>query len=748
MILDRITPEMITSVGSIQSLDATGASGLMSTTNGPGDGGLAPLAGVATLSAGAAAVAPDPATVPLAVQPGAPGALTRFGPTGDLYRTRTGRQPSGAIVYPDAAMLARLNAAATVAASPGLLGQTLEAHGVRAAAIGDADLPGDPLRQAPILAMDQTGSVPFGGFGTNLSQPEQASPVAVNEQAMEAAFTSALASARFIVVDWGDTSRIDRLLQRAGSRLAQLDARGLSLRQRLDGQRTGSLQRLDTFLQFLQSKLRLTRDIVVIVSPSPPSEDQQRGVNLAPIVVSGGGLPTGRLTSDTTHRVGVVSNADLAPSILSWFGIATPGSMTGHPFGAKTADFPLSATIASFRRLSQVANQRTPILAAALLLWVVSVGLSLAVLERRIRALQRTPGDGGGEARRRPAGRVGDRRVGDRRRRKPGSPDGWLTAARVLLPAAAFLPLALLLQPLVPAGRTPVAIIEVIGAAVAAGAVAASAAQRRSVTALGAAGVLTILAMLGDASTGSTLAGDSPGGANVAGGAASSHLGAIMGGAAVAAAVLAVGALTQRTRRRPGPRRAGSILAMAGLAALVPTPLGGVAVAATAGIPAVATEAALAEPTPPSRKARIAVGAAVMAGLILAGVVVAAGALDRSRAIPGASAAPADLAAIVLAATARWLRMIVASGWTFGLVASVATLVFLERRTARTKVAPRGRGLQPPDRFAGGALTALLVGAVLAMVTSVSGAISAATILMAAVVLATASSLDRTLVRP
>src|SRR5207302_8448594 len=111
VILDRTTPEMMTSVGSIQSLDATGASGLMSTTNGPGDGGLAPLAGVATLSAGAAAVAPDPATVPLAVQPGAPGALTRFGPTGDLYRTRTGRQPSGAIVYPDAAMLSRFNAA-------------------------------------------------------------------------------------------------------------------------------------------------------------------------------------------------------------------------------------------------------------------------------------------------------------------------------------------------------------------------------------------------------------------------------------------------------------------------------------------------------------------------------------------------------------------------------------------------------------------------------------------------------------
>ena len=169
--------------------------------------------------------------------------------------------------------------------------------------------------------------------------------------------------------------------------------------------------------------------------------------------------------------------------------------------------------------------------------------------------------------------------------------------------------------------------------------------------------------------------------------------------------------------------------------------------AATAGVPAVATEAALAEPPPPDRKTRIAVGMAVIAGLILAGVVVAAGALDRSRAIPGASAAPADLAAIVLAATARWLRMIVASGWTFGIVASVAALLYLERRTARTTVARRGRGLQPPDRSARGALTALLVGAVLAMVTSVGGAASAATILMAAVVLATASSLDRTLAR-
>jgi hypothetical protein len=80
--------------------------------------------------------------------------------------------------------------------------------------------------------------------------------------------------------------------------------------------------------------------ILVAIVGVAPSEDMNRvGDELTPIVMAEGTPsqlfdstgPMHTLTSDTTRRDGVVSNEDVAPTILHFFGIPVPSEMNGAP---------------------------------------------------------------------------------------------------------------------------------------------------------------------------------------------------------------------------------------------------------------------------------------------------------------------------------------------------------------------------------------------------------------------------------
>ena len=92
-------------------------------------------------------------------------------------------------------------------------------------------------------------------------------------------------------------------------------------------------------LQTLLRRLGPTSTLVVIAVPEASPAMRQRGDRVTPLVVGhghggafaaeGGGLDG--LTSDTTRRDGLVANVDVAPTILEFFGVPIPASMTGSP---------------------------------------------------------------------------------------------------------------------------------------------------------------------------------------------------------------------------------------------------------------------------------------------------------------------------------------------------------------------------------------------------------------------------------
>ena len=749
ILVDRTDPTVLGTSTGIQSVVARGAAGLMTTTTADADDANVSMAAAATLSAGEPALGPTEGGSPRSVQAGMPDEDTEAGPLGDLFRARTGQEPDGAVVYPDIGLLARLNESAIVGASPGLLGEALRRAGLPAAAVGTSDLPGDPLRLAPILAMDGSGRVTFGstdtdaaageGQGEGAGQPPEpvpdVLPVGVDLDALQTQTESALHEAQLVVVEWGDPSRIDRLLMSEARRLSERDPSGLTLRDRLLDARQASMRRLDEFLRFLDDNLVVTRDIVMLLSPTPPAVTGPRDLSLAPIAVSGGGLAHGSLTSDTTHRLGLVSNVDVAPTILEWLGVPVPPEMPGHRLEVVSEELPLRTATDELSELAVTTRQRDPLLLAGLALWVLAVAAGGVAVETRLRTLEGALAQEAGRKRRRGGPRAPARAPAEER----------ATLVRALMFAAAVEPLIMLLKSLVAAGSTAVAVIVVTVSALLLGLVWAAAGHRRTATGLGAVGGVTLALLVLDRLFGGPLSSSSVLGVEAWEGPDFHGLGSILVGVAIAGALLAAWALARRFRRQATwarVSRAGTGVALLLLA--LPT-FGDSPAPAIAGLPAL-----LAQPRPRDRRARqiwwIAVAAIVVViGAVATLAVVSEVAEARPSPLTGqmGPAGPAAAASIVVHELGEWARLLFASVWTAAIALGVAVVIYLWMRLRGTPLvhAPRGRALPPPDRFVQATLLSLGVAAAITLL--ISGPATAGVILMTAALLMVGASLDR-----
>ena len=714
VLVDRTTAAMLQSIPAIQQMDSTGASGLIVTRTGPGGGGETPYAAAASLSAGAPAVTPPDQQSPPVTGPGNPGTTLE------------------AITVPGVAALRRANAAATVAAVPGLLGETLRRHGISTAAIGDADLPGHPSRPAPFLAMDESGAVPLAAVGTTdtVTPAGSALPVTIDLAALEHFTKDALSRARFVVVDWGDPTRVDELLQQPASTLNRVVSTGFTLQRQLQSARTTSLSRLGTFVQAIQGDLDAKRDIVVVVSPTPPTSEARGGLAVAPILVTGGGL-SGSLTSHTTGLTGVVSGVDLAPSILHWFGIPVPSVMRGRPLGSSAAGLGLTAAVADQQTYERVARQRRVVLSAVGLVWLAAVGLSLLVVERRARRI---------------AGLEGM----DRRKTRGREGRFMESSARWLVFSAAFAPLALLLQPPASTGSTALVLAEVLASSLLAGFLLGLACRRRALVGLGAIGILTLLAYLGDQSTGGALVAQTLAGPTFVRVGLASRLDALCAGACLAAGLLAAGAMARGARQTPWLRWFWIALVAVALTALAVPPLGNTSALPVAGIVGLATVGVAGLRKPPGRRIWIEVGAVIGAALLLAGIALVFSDAAFARDAAAADRVPTHVAAAALSlgshAVATWSHFFFFSPWTLILAIAIAAIayVYSRLRNGPWTHAPRSAALPPPDRHTQAAVAGMLVTACVALVVGVQGPSSAAVVMMGTALLFLSTAAERT----
>ncbi len=268
---------------------------------------------------------------------------------------------------------------ATLATStPGLLGETLKGAGVTRYVLGNADLylptssippiqiittvppvedsaikkqelptPSQLHREVSCLAMDEDGTVPEGNVSLQpIVDIDSIAGVSTNFPALLRDASRALSSHEFVAVDLGETSRVDAYHQYATEA-------------RLSKARKTALKECDEAIGSLLGLLDLEQDTIILCTPTPTRRMIRKGELVTPLVIAGGGVEGGLIASSTTRRKGLVSNYDLAPTILDLFDVTAPKEMTGARIDVIEAARPLIDLVALRDKMVYAHTSRT-----------------------------------------------------------------------------------------------------------------------------------------------------------------------------------------------------------------------------------------------------------------------------------------------------------------------------------------------------------------------------------------------------
>lgn len=240
-------------------------------------------------------------------------------PMCQLYESLYGNPPDRAkVLHLGINRLWFINSEARYPIEPGALGSALRKAGLKTAAVGNSDTSKEPRREASLIAADSNGIIDFGDVGAKMIQRDPSAPYGVrtNADSLIAAFQYAATHADFIVVDIGDTARAATYAQHC------MDAQGVKLKHQ-------ALRSADEIIGGMLKNIDLTRDRIIIVSPNPSPQAVEDFDLLTPVIIAGRGITHGLLTSGSTHRRGIIANADISSSVLSVFNVKQPYSFVG-----------------------------------------------------------------------------------------------------------------------------------------------------------------------------------------------------------------------------------------------------------------------------------------------------------------------------------------------------------------------------------------------------------------------------------
>jgi len=235
-------------------------------------------------------------------------------PAGEVYHAQTGKTaPKGSVVCLGFARILRANQKPPFRADAiGLLGDSFhEAHLTTAVIAANPNM-------AAFVAMDRNGLV-----------------------------DSTASSAGLTVIEPTDFNKLE-------------DMRELLSKRAYDLEKTRCLRNLDDLI----ARIRQTGATMIVCSPCPVQADKGFKPDLTPIILFQPHGKKGLLTSGTTRTDGLITNMDVAPTILSHASLSVPSFVIGRPAEVIASPNP----IGRLRRMEQVVTQeykiRIPTLAA------------------------------------------------------------------------------------------------------------------------------------------------------------------------------------------------------------------------------------------------------------------------------------------------------------------------------------------------------------------------------------------------
>lgn len=198
----------------------------------------------------------------------------------------------------------------------GSLGLQARELGLRVAVLGNSDTKYVTCRDAVILAMDEKGIVPHGNVSQNLLEPNpyHAGGLQSNHEQMIENMKSLLKTSDILVMDLGDTSRVELSRTNAADHIVVQ-------------QRKMAVERNDRLLGKIMANVDMDNTMLIMLTPNPNKEMLLQGnFGLTPTFIYTPDLEPGLLTSNTTRRPGLLSNFDLQPAVFSYLEHNYPNS--------------------------------------------------------------------------------------------------------------------------------------------------------------------------------------------------------------------------------------------------------------------------------------------------------------------------------------------------------------------------------------------------------------------------------------
>lgn len=299
-------------------------------------------------------------------------------PAGEEYARRTGVvAPDGSVVHLGIARAWELTRALPYPAEVGALGTALRADGLVTGVLGNADWDGMPRRPAALIAMDGRGLVDRGVIGSETLTADSRFPggLRTDYERLFAAFREA-DGIDFLVIELGDLSRLD-------------EARPMVLPEVLAELRASALKESAEFVERVRRELDPGRDLLLVVSPTPPAASIAARDTLSPVLMFGP-EGSGTLTAPSTRRSGLINNTDLAPTVTQFLHADAPVNMTGRPVAVVPGAADLAGLEALNRQLVLTHNVRAPIIRTYMTIQIaVVIAALLTILFREIGIVRR-----------------------------------------------------------------------------------------------------------------------------------------------------------------------------------------------------------------------------------------------------------------------------------------------------------------------------------------------------------------------
>jgi hypothetical protein len=219
-------------------------------------------------------------------------------------------------------------------------------------------------RQAGLAAMDVDGQVASGMVSDELLRVDAPSAFGLEiDPAVHAqAFARLWAESDVVIAELSDLERAEAA--RADATSPQETA-----------QFRRALRQSDALVGDMIERVDLSRDTVILVGPTAPSDRNQ----LTMFAMAGPGISTGWASSSTTRREGYVTLTDIAPTVLARLGIDVPDEMSDTRLTSTSTDQSLDDRIGWMIDQSDRAIARDAAFGPITVVFVVAVVVDIAL---------------------------------------------------------------------------------------------------------------------------------------------------------------------------------------------------------------------------------------------------------------------------------------------------------------------------------------------------------------------------------